>query len=187
MQRAGAFTYTADAADADYLDDQKVHRLQWLAPFFTPERLRELLIPFLDGTSSVSLRHLDHLINGYAPAPVWCHEGRLIRLRDVYACWLSVWKRRLFDLFRRHARCRFELDGVLYTTTPAQLNFVYFASATGLLTYAHDHRAEIDASMRDANRQRRLDTATYRRAKHIARKSVVADLGVFSERCITEF
>jgi hypothetical protein len=94
----GVFSAATDPSHEDYLDDQKVIRLRALAPFYSQEVLRDLLVPFLDTNADLSLRHLDHLVTHMSrcEALSYEHGGTIVRLFDVYRRWLRVWKVRSF-------------------------------------------------------------------------------------------
>lgn len=164
----GLFVASRDPLHDDYLDDAKLSRLRALSEFYDAGRLRELVLPFnRDDVDprALSLRHLYFFLVVHArdKSVVYEHAGRAVRPHDEYRSWQRVWRRRLFDVFRRHARVYFQLDGAWHASTVGQLNFFFFAHTHGLIAYATAARDQIDASMRRHNaerrRQRRRDAA----------------------------
>ena len=157
MDLVGAFHVAADATHEDAIDNQKKARLRSIAPFWTHDRLKEDLLPFLHADAPLSLRHLDHLVQHYSRVKLLTYtwRGAIVRLHDVYRRWLKTWKRRLFDLFRRHQRVWFRVDDAWFSTTVAQLNWFFFGDLYGVVAYAREHRDAIDAHMRSWNHKRR--------------------------------
>ena len=172
----GVFHYATDPTHPDHLDTQSVQRLETIAPFFDGGILDEAVVPFLNVDAPLSLRHLSHLVNHMAPRDgvMWTTTGgagaagaaggacKTVDLWAIFRKWLHVWKRRLFDPFRRNARVYFrhhrhgEPAAVQWqATTVAQLNFFYFAKLNGVLSYARAHRDNIDADMKAWNEHRR--------------------------------
>lgn len=156
----GPFVAAVDPTHEDCLSEQKLRRLRALVPFYTPARLRDLVVPFLRDEGVVSLRHLNHLVNHMAAAKgiAWTMpDNTVVHLRDTYRAWLSAWTRRLFDPFRRYERVYFRSDDddEWQATTVGQLNFFFFAERFGVLTFARAHRDAIDADMRGWNRKQR--------------------------------
>ena len=150
VEVAGPFHMAMEPSHPDFMGDgQKCSRVREIAPFFTDARLR-VIVGFLTETDThISLRDLDHLVTHMAPAiPMsWNYKDTVVSLHCVYRTWLATWKRRLFDCFRRFGRIYFHIDGMWYATTPAQVNFFYFAFENGLIAYArtqantiHSHR-----------------------------------------------
>ena len=157
----GPFHISTDPTHTDFVwDPQKLQRMHEVAPFFTEDRLR-VVVSFLDENDpDISLRDLDHVVTHMAPVtPMsWEHDGAVVSLHCVYRTWLSTWKRRMFDCFRRFERVYFRVDGQWYGTTPAQLNFFYFAFGNGLLTYARSVSDTIHTHRRAWARARKAST-----------------------------
>ena len=116
--------------------------------------LREELVPRLNRNHKVSLRALDWLMVDYScenKAVYMWRVGDTLELVDIherYTRLLKCWRRRRFDCFRRRHRIYFELDGVVYPTTVAQLHFFYVAARYGFLEYARVYLDKIDAHMK---------------------------------------
>ena len=157
MLCVGPFHVAVDRSHPDYLHTQGLQRLRGIAPFFDSATIGRVVVPFLEAEADLSLRHLSHLINHMAPrdAIAWHTDNTTVRLYDSYRTWLRIWKRRLFDPFRRNERVYFLQAYQWYSTTVAQLNFFFFAETHGVLMYARKHRATIDADMRAWNEKRR--------------------------------
>ena len=117
--------------------------------------LRKHLIPRLNRTHPVSLRLLDWLVVDYARekgiAYRWffphINQIRLVVVYSLYFEWLTRWRRRHYDVFRRRHRIYFTLDGQTYSTTVAQLHFFYMADLYGFLEFAQQNAEDIEAHM----------------------------------------
>jgi len=138
------------------LDKKHIPVIESLMSFYTPEMIREVLIPLIsssDGKEGVhiSLRALNWLVTNYAKKypilykvkPPGMSE-KVINIHSEYKTWLWKYRRTQFDPFRRRQRLMFELDGESYTTTVGQLNFMYWAYRYGVLRYAQQHIQEIE-------------------------------------------
>lgn len=136
-------------------DRKQIPVMQVLATYYTPERVKEVLLPVIaqKGKEKLSLRALDWLVTNYSkkknivytvkPADM---PEKLVNVYTDYKTWLWKYRRSHFDPFRRRHRITFEVDGTEYTTTVGQLNFMYWASKYGVIKYARDH---LDAIERD--------------------------------------
>lgn len=117
--------------------------------------LRKHLIPRLNRTHPVSLRLLDWLVVDYARekgiAYRWffphINQHRLVVVYSLYFEWLTRWRRRHYDVFRRRHRIYFTLDGQTYSTTVAQLHFFYMAELYGFLVFAEQNAKDIEEHM----------------------------------------
>ena len=117
--------------------------------------LRTHLIPRLNRTHPVSLRLLDWLVVDYAREKGIAYrrffphlnQYRLVVVYSLYFEWLTRWRRRHYDVFRRRHRIYFILDGQTYSTTVAQLHFFYMAELYGFLDFAQENAAAIEAHM----------------------------------------
>lgn len=125
-------------------------RLETLLTFCTDERLQKTIVPIIAVNSEISLRLLDWFVINYSKKyqiAILNTEGHLISVYSNYRSWLKFWRRDLFDAFRRGQRIYFELSGYVYSTTVAQLNFLYWANRTGVLQYTKNHMAQIQDDM----------------------------------------
>ncbi len=137
------------------LDRKQLPVLQMLVQYYTPEVLREVLIPIIAHTEKdgkLSLRALDWLVTNYSKKNPIIYKvnppglpERVVNIYSEYKTWLWKHRRSHFDPFRRRQRLSFTLDGVEYTTTVGQLNFMYWASRYGVLDYARSHLADIES------------------------------------------
>ena len=136
----------------DELGMGKVDRLRKLVGVFTDERMDKVVVPIISVTSRISLRALDWLVINYSKKhkiALVNDQSHLLSVYDDYRAWLRYWKRGLFDAFRRGPRVFFEHKGYVYSTTVAQLNFLYWCEKNGILHYAISHLDEIEADMNE--------------------------------------
>jgi hypothetical protein len=127
--------------------------MQVLAKYYTSDKIKEVLLPVIahNGKDKLSLRALDWLVTNYSKKrpiiykikPVDMPE-KIVNMYTEYKTWLWKYRRSHFDPFRRRDRLTFHIDGVEYTTTVGQLNFMYWASRYGVLAYARDHLEDIE-------------------------------------------
>ena len=90
--------------------------LQEVAFFYTPERIKQYLIPLVTQQSEVSGRTLDWLVTNYSKKNVIVYRWKVFENRDAeiinihtkYNEWLVGYCRRGFDPFRRSKRIYFE-------------------------------------------------------------------------------
>ena len=164
--RIGPFFVADDPTHPDHLDARKMSRLRSLAEgpgsfYGTQKCLEEVIAPFLDEADAdadgrLSLRHVDFFLQHMAGTVVTRDvDKNPVRVRESYRAWLGVWKRTLFDCFRRHQRVYFRLGGGWASTTVGQLNFFFWASTSGTLRHLRTHRAAIDREMKSFNGRRR--------------------------------
>ena len=81
----------------------------------------------------MSLRTLDWLVVNFAKknnSTCVTPEGELYHIHNGYKVNLSVYRRTLFDPFRRRTRHTFTVNGKQYDTTLGQANFVYCTQRT---------------------------------------------------------
>ena len=171
-------------------------RLNELIPFFTEERLATVLIPILRMESPVSLRALDWLVTNYAKKhglawPLTISSGneslsgeRMFSVFNEYKTWLRTWRRRLFDPFQRRVRIFFSFEGVWYSTTVGQLNFMYFSTTTRVLDYAQKNIVEIEKDQALAihqSRKRKIEQGT--KSRHELSKAPKSACSVFAQSC----
>ena len=121
-----------------------------LRGFFTPERVRDIVVPLLSQSDVVSLRTLDWLVTNYSKGRnILCQtkRGDWCNVFNEYKVTLSAYRRTGFDPFRRRTRSKIVIDGTEYPTTTAQCHFIYWAHLRGILDCARSFRADIDADM----------------------------------------
>jgi hypothetical protein len=137
------------------LPDKQIQILTRIEPFVTEQLLTQELIPRLNRTKRMaSLRLIDWLVVDYAREK---DVGYMIQTRaesvlsvDVHALyneWLSLWRKRNYDVCRRRIRIYFTVQGQTYSTSVAQLHFFSMANEYGILQYVERYRALIRAHM----------------------------------------
>jgi hypothetical protein len=149
---------------------RQTDRLQALVHFFTDERIEKIIIPIISVHSRISLRALDWLVINYSKKHKIALVGKtsyVLSVYNEYRTWLHYWKRNIFDAFRRGTRIYFSHYGYMYSTTAAQLNFLYWCEKTGVLDYANEHLEEIEADMNQRIMECRKEKA---QMKEIGRK-----------------
>jgi hypothetical protein len=124
-------------------------RLKDLLAYFSPERLEKIVVPIISMRARVSLRALDWLVINYAKKfkVTLASDGFILNVYNDYRARLRYWQRDLFDAFRRGPRIYFDFDDLTYSTTVAQLNFLYWCESTGVLNYMNAHLEEIERDM----------------------------------------
>lgn len=149
-EEMGVFRY-----DASTTHTKQENRLRDMLPYYTEDKIRNLLLPIITQKDTLSLRVLDWLVTNYAKKHNIVYkykvEGETLMLNvySEYKSWLRNYRRRNFDPFRRRSRIYFEMDGVQYQTTVGQLNFIYWSDVFGVLDYTRAHLQDIE---RDMNR-----------------------------------
>lgn len=102
--------------------------------------------------STVSLRLLDFLCTNYARVREinigTLDSGLPEKLHSSYQKQLTSFNKRQFDPFCRRARIRVHINGDRVVTTVGQLNFFRWCLSKGVLKYAVEHCASIDADMK---------------------------------------
>ena len=137
------------------LDRKQLPVLQMLVKYYTPQVLRDMLLPIIahsEKDGKLSLRALDWLVTNYSKKNPIIYKvkppgmpERVVNIYTEYKTWLWKYRRSHFDPFRRRQRLTFPLDGAEHTTTVGQLNFMYWASRYGVLDYARSHLVEIES------------------------------------------
>jgi len=146
---------------------RQVDRLKSLLSFFTDERMEKIVIPIISVNSRISLRALDWLVINYAKKHKIALVGNglyVLSVYNEYRTWLHYWKRHTFDAFRRGPRLYFEYYGYTYSTTPAQLNFLYWCDKSGVLEYANNNLKEIETDMNRRITECRKEKARLKKA-----------------------
>ena len=162
--RAGAFFF-----DGARLHLRQLERLREIAGFFTEEVLTKILVPVAMQTFDVSLRVLDYTCTNYAKKTRVLAQtaggGAPRQLFSLYKDWLRHYRRKTFDPFRRRERIFFQdpQSKEVLDTTVAQLNFLRWALAYGILDYVRQHARAIEVDMMttlaDSKRRREAQDA----------------------------
>ena len=164
--RVGRFFYVrAPETHPQFLDDQHVQLLSELSRYYTEPVLRSTIIPYVE-EKSLSLRLLDWTCTNYSKSKgvkyVVEHEEsgekEVVYLHSLYKTYLKIFKRRLFDVFRRKKLIYFflERDGggepssSLCSTTVGQLNYFKWAVRYKVPEYTQAHRGEIEKHMNES-------------------------------------
>lgn len=136
--------------------------------YFTEDRLRKNVVPFVTRKDEVSLRLLGWLITNYVkeyPVIYVVNEeiggkqiSRTVNVLQSYLAAMKQHHRRHFDPFRRNDRLYFSVDDVAYETTIGQLLFLKWVAEEHVIHYARTNRKEIEEHMllhTDAKREER--------------------------------
>lgn len=129
--------------------------------FFEIESNFAQIQPIMDEESgAVSLRILDFLVTNYSRSHsvTYQHNGQFIALFALYKSALKAYSKKSFDAFCRRERIMITLDTHKrpLITTHAQLNFLMWCVRYDVITYALQHKAELDDSMSRCAKLRKL-------------------------------
>jgi hypothetical protein len=114
-----------------------------------PEDLEKFRLVLRGRIPGVSLRLLDYLVTNYSKATnasFVAPNGDRVKLFREYKAQLRGYSKLAFDPFARRCRIVVEFDGVPMETTVAQLNFFRWATSRGVVDYASERAAEIEAT-----------------------------------------
>jgi hypothetical protein len=145
------------------LSNAQVTILTKLLGFYTDEMIDTLLRPIVMQTSATSLRVLDWLCTNWSKHKnVSCDDGmgNLFNIHQGYRIALSYFRRRNFDPFRRRLRISVAHPAGDLDSTVGQLNYLAFCHNHGILRFAAEHAAEIEANMNEVtahSRKRKQD------------------------------
>jgi len=145
------------------LAPKPLSRLRQIHRWFSDQVISSLLMPLTRQEDRLSLRALDWLVTNYAKKHniVLADEttmGPPLNVYSDYRSMLTYWRRRNFDPFRRHQRIYFmwkdpmapkDSPPVIEETTVGQLNFLHWASISGIIRYARNNVAKIEEDMGD--------------------------------------
>lgn len=148
------------------LPQRCLNRLTTLLTFFTPERIEKMLVPIISVSSRISLRALDWFVINYAKkhkVVLVNSHSHITNVYDDYRAWLKYWKRDLFDAFRRGTRIYFDHAKYTYSTTCAQLNFLFFADRVGVLQYANHNISTLETDMNTRIAQCRSEKSKFKK------------------------
>lgn len=126
--------------------------------FFTPERLRDVVVPLNDETSTTPrLRAFDWAVTNFAKGrpQLSVVNGQIVDPNLDYQTELKKHHRLLFDPFRRGTHLFFEVDdGVVHRTTVGQLSFMKWCFEHKVDNYVEANLQEIKAHMSATTRAR---------------------------------
>lgn len=136
------------------LNLKEQRNLKLVCDFYTDKILEKHVLPLLLQKHVVSLRALDWLVTNYAKKTnVAIHRkeqdgsSTMVNIYNSYNEWLRKHKRIFFDPFRRRQRIYFNLFGLWYETTIAQLIFLYWGISKHILKYVENNIEEINNDM----------------------------------------
>ena len=109
------------------------------------------VLPYLNGTSQISLRLIDWFVTNYCkrnPVLIPKDDGNTVNLYLSYRAQLKAYSKQQFDPFRRHDRITFNYsqDDTIETTV-GQLNFFRWMLMYGVLTYLENNVETIEKDM----------------------------------------
>ena len=167
--RVGAF----EVPQPELHDAQTMMRLRHISGAFTARSLSEIIAPLLLNGAPTSLRVLDWLVVNYSkkqPVGYLLRDARdgsqFFNLHHSYMAWLHTFRRRLFDPFRRGPHVYFDTsDGRRVSTTPAQLNFLFWAITHDVLVFMREHHALVEKDMNTTLAAARAARESGQRAK----------------------
>lgn len=155
-------------------------RLLELSALFVGDALHAVVEPLVANRREgggcggrVSLRALDWTVTNYAKRrsvtllrlDARGSPSRWFSIHHEYKAWLRVWRRKLFDPFARRSRVFFQgSEDTWVASTPAQLNFVYFALEFGILEWVRRNLGEIEKDNNRALRRTKEDKKRKRTA-----------------------
>lgn len=134
------------------LGKDKTDRLRALLGTLTDDRIRRIVTPIISVTADISLRALDWFVINYSrrnKISLLNVHSHVLSIYDDYRSWLAFWKRSVFDAFRRGPRIFYEQDSYVYSTTVAQLNFLYWCERGGILGYVSKNLVAIEQDMNE--------------------------------------
>ncbi len=153
----GRFFWQANTPAED-LDLSQEQRLREIVEFYDDEVIETMFLPIISKKDILSLREIDWAVTNftkknpviYKAAPFQREKQPHLRDTEIavnihtdYKKWLSNFKRRTFDMFRRGKRIFFEHDGQTFSTTVGQLNFFHWAERYGVLSYIRSNLQQI--------------------------------------------
>ena len=122
-----------------------------LQDFFTNPGQLDVILPILQGKSTISLRLIDWFVTNYAKKH---NVSYILNLRQFlvyfhYKRELKAYSKRLFDPFCRRERIMFQVRGhEAFVTTVGQLNFFRWALEKDIIPYI---QSNLDAIEKDMN------------------------------------
>ena len=139
--------------------------MQQMQHFYNDGEL-QILCSLIDQSGPVSLRTLDWLVTSFSKCKeIFATDDREYNIHDHYKLYLSKYKRRNFDPFRRSRRrvngkhvnydIEFAFAGNTFMTTVGQLNFVAWCIKHGTYSIAVQNKTQIEKAMGAANKRKR--------------------------------
>ena len=135
-----------------------------LSRFYAHKTNMQRVLPYITGTSEVSLRLIDWFVTNYAKRynTVLLHAqpgagGGVVHFNVylMYRAQLKAFSKQQFDPFRRRDRVQFYYErSKCVDTTLGQLNFFRWAIVHGVIEYGQANAAEIEDDMMASIRHR---------------------------------
>lgn len=148
-----------------------VTRLRTIEPLFTPDFIESFVLRVVLG-KPYSLRLLDWMVVNYAKRHNVSYKVRdelgsefFFSMRQSYNQWMTNYRRKGFDVFRRFQRCYFAIGDEWYATTIAQLNFIVWLKTYDVIPWLDNNCKKVDADMQAIHRQSREDRALKKRKR----------------------
>ena len=154
-----AFDNTASANNTKNIPATKITsqadlKMISLMKFYSKPYNRNQMIPILEGTSPIALRHIDWFLTNYSKQYDVMYDikkGDQIRHFDVYQNYKAKIrgdKKKLFDPFCRRGKIDFEYDeGKVIETSVAQLNCFKWVIENKILDYMSNNLEHIIEDM----------------------------------------
>ena len=139
----------------------------WIFPSSLPETTRQVgmraatrfgsrasivLSRYLSSSPPVPFRLLHFLVASFAKhCPI---RLKVVNIYVAYRTARMTWARTSFDAFARDCKLKMQVQigERLFSTTPAQLNFLQWADETGILTFAERHEKTLRQAMKNPSK-----------------------------------
>jgi len=134
--------------------------LRTLTLFYQPNDFHnlEIMISIISGTSPISLRLIDWFSTNYSKKHFTTihidnHDdtSRRFKVYNDYKLQLKAYSKTRFDPFCRWQRITFPYKNNFIETTIGQLNFFKWAISNHIISYIHNHIADIEHDMNTRN------------------------------------
>lgn len=123
------------------------------------------VLPYLNGTSHISLRLIDWFVTNYCKRNAVLlpkEDGSTINLYLSYRAQLKAYSKQQFDPFRRHDRITFNYsEDDKIETTVGQLNFFRWMLMYGVLTYLEDNIEAVEKDMTNMHATKTTSSNTH--------------------------
>lgn len=118
--------------------------------FYAERTDMEEIMPYLLGTSTLSLRLIDWFVTNYSKRHnvSYIQDGHEFVVYKNYKSQLKAYSKKLFDPFCRRERIMFQIPGSeSFVTTIGKLNFFRWAIEKGILTHLKQNVEVIEGEM----------------------------------------
>jgi hypothetical protein len=131
--------------------------------YYNPE-IHNKFRTIVSGGGPVSLRLMEWFVTNYAKRENIVYHRENMQCFNVYLNYksqLKAYNKRYFDPFCRHERSIiYDNDGNMIETTVGQANFFRWVFDNGVLDYAIEHSASIEADMSCSSKERNSSVST---------------------------